>query len=145
MRNSSGHRKSQRLAYRQICDGGLLPRMRLMVYKAIYLYQEDNGVTSGELDRIISSEGDYWTRSASPRLNELVKLGVINELPLRRCAETNQTVIAYCTNGSLPNPLGLSGSAHRKTRKQLIERITKLKVRVQKLQRKIRRLTINDT
>jgi len=101
------HRESQTLAYHRIRDNGLLSRLRFLVYEAIYKHQGEDGVTSGELDRIISRDVNAWTRSASPRLGELVDLGTIEELPLRPCRETGQTVIAYRTTGELPNPDGL--------------------------------------
>ena len=96
------HRLSQTLAYHKISDEGLLSRLRFAVYKIIYEFDREDGMTSGELDREMSRHGS-WTRSASPRLNELVTLRVIQELPLRKCRETKQTVIAYRTTAKLPD------------------------------------------
>ena len=96
------HRISQTLAYRKIREDGLLSRLRFAVYKIIYEFDAEDGMTSGELDREMSRHGS-WTRSASPRLNELVTLEVITELPMRKCRETGQTVIAYRVTEKLPN------------------------------------------
>lgn len=94
-------RPSQAWAYHEIRDRGLLSRLRFLVYEAIYENPPD--ITSGELDRLMSSSLQSWTRSASPRLNELVRLGVIEELPERKCSVTGMTVIAYRVSGELPD------------------------------------------
>lgn len=92
-------------AYRAIKENGLLSELRMRVYEIIYAHQTTGtGVTSGEIDRIMSTDAGIWTRSASPRLSELVRLGVIEELPQRRiCRRTGMTVIAYQTTPCLPN------------------------------------------
>ena len=101
-------RPTQVAAFQQIEANGLLSKLRFDVYKAIYDNQEPRiGITSGELDRLLTGKLGAWTRSASPRLIELVRLDVIEELPTRKCRATGQTVLAYQTTGRLPNPDGL--------------------------------------
>lgn len=95
------HRESQRLAHEQIVASGLLSRLRLQVYRLVYEMQEPDGVTGGELDHAMSGELGF-TRSGSPRLNELEKLGVLEEMPLRKCHITGMLVIPYRTTGRLP-------------------------------------------
>ena len=108
------HRESQILAYQRIRDGGLLSRMRFLVYETIYRNQGGDGMTSGEIDRAISSDLRTWTRSASPRLIELVRLDAIEELPeLRPCRQTGMKVIAYRTTGRLPRPRLRRASSRR--------------------------------
>lgn len=102
-------RPSQARAFAEIRERGLLSRLRYLVYKAIYQQQTpDCGVTSGELDRALSNELGAWTRSASPRLIELVRLGVIEELPERRCKASGQKVLAYQTTDRLPAAAALA-------------------------------------
>lgn len=106
--HSDDMRPTQVSAFQRIKDGGLLSRLRFLVYETIYQLQKPGrGVTSGELDRHITRKKATWTRSASPRLVELVRLGVIEEMGERKCSVTGQTVIEYQTTGSLPNPSGL--------------------------------------
>jgi hypothetical protein len=102
-------RQTQAWAFQRIRDHGLLSRLRFLVFEAIHNRQKDGwkDVTSGELDRIISRKLETWTRSASPRLSELVKLGVIEECGNRECTVTKQTVIAYRQTGKLPDKDGL--------------------------------------
>ena len=102
--HSDQMRPSSALAFTEIKDSGLLSALRFRVYEAIYRLQTDErGVTSGELDRYITRQQATWTRSASPRLSELVRLGVIREMGERPCSVTRQTVIEYRTTGSLPD------------------------------------------
>ena len=99
----SNHRLSQTLAYHKIRDEGLLSRLRFAVYELLYNNDREEGLTSGEIDRMMSRRGG-WTRGGSPRLNELVTLSVVEELPeLRKCSETQQTVLAYRTTAKLPD------------------------------------------
>lgn len=96
------HRETQIEAFRTIMANGLLSRLRSEVYRLVFENQEPDGVTGGELDRLFSSQSRVWSRGASPRLNELVKLGVLDELEPRTCKATGMRVIAYMTNGRLP-------------------------------------------
>jgi len=106
--HSDDMRTTQVAAFAQIKDEGLLSKLRFTVYEAIYTLQTENrGVTSGELDRYISERQGGYTRSASPRLSELVDLGVIAEVGERKCSVTRQTVIEYRTTGQLPDAAGL--------------------------------------
>lgn len=103
------NRETQAWAYRNIRDSGLLSRLRFLVFEVIYEQQDlgPEGVTSGELDRRLSTLRATWSRSASPRLIELVRLGVIEELDPRECQATGQRVIAYKTTGRLPDRAAL--------------------------------------
>lgn len=92
-------------AYDTIKANGLLSKRRWEAYDLVFRH---GPLTSGELDRLESEQLGIWTRGASPRLNELVKLGVIAELPPRRCTATGQTVIEYDVTGKIPSPEALS-------------------------------------
>ena len=97
-------RETQVAAFQSILDGGLLSRMRTLVYTELHnAYLDGDTLTSGEIDRLLSAKLDTWTRAASPRLNELVRLGVIVELGKRPCRETRMTVLHYTVaEGVLP-------------------------------------------
>ena len=106
--HSEDMRTTQVEAFTTIKENGLLSQLRFIVYEAIYMLQgETRGVTSGELDRYISERQGGWTRSASPRLSELVALGVIKEAGQRKCSVSGQTVIEYRSTGELPDTEGL--------------------------------------
>ena len=120
--HSSKMRPTQVAAFKNIKENGLLSRMRFLVYQAIYWLQDDQqGVTSGELDRFISRQIATWTRSPSPRLSELVRLGVIEEIGKRKCSVTGQTVIEYRTTDNLPNPEGLKDYKPKKPSQAVLE------------------------
>jgi hypothetical protein len=108
-------------AFVEIKESGLLSELRFLVYEAIYTLQTaERGVTSGELDRYISQRKGTWTRSASPRLSELVRLGVIEEMGERPCSVTKQTVIQYRTTRCVPDDKALKRSKPRRPSKATI-------------------------
>lgn len=97
-------RDTQIQAYNEIASNGLLSLRRFQVYEIVVECDSEDGVTGGEVDRILSRRVHGWSRGGSPRLNELVKLGVIEELPEpRQCKETGMRVLAYRANGKLPS------------------------------------------
>lgn len=103
--NSDKMRVSQVSAFQTILENGLLSRMRFLVYQEIHeAYLQGQTLTSGEIDRILSGKLDTWTRAASPRLNELVRLKVIRELGEKRvCTATGMRVLQYTVEvGALP-------------------------------------------
>jgi uncharacterized protein YdaU (DUF1376 family) len=101
------HRRSQAEAFRVIQSSGLLRGLQWQTYRVIAKHQGAEGVTSGELDRALSQDAGTFTRSASPRLNELVRMGVLEELPRRECKATGARVISYRTTGRLPDKAAL--------------------------------------
>jgi hypothetical protein len=123
--HSQQMRESQKLAFENILSNGLLSLRRLQAYGGIYEMQYTGrvGVTSGELDRHCSKTIQGWSRSFSPRLIELVRLGVIYELPeLVKCTVTDQSVTGYMTTDSLPNNSKLKGLTKPKPHKNTITR-----------------------
>ena len=61
-------RETQVAAFQSILDGGLLSRMRTLVYTELHnAYLDGDTLTSGEIDRLLSAKLEIWTRAASPR------------------------------------------------------------------------------
>jgi hypothetical protein len=103
------------MAYQHIRDNGLLSEMRFRVFEEIvFAHEKGETLTSGEIDRILSRKKAAWTRAASPRLNELVKLGVIEEAGKRICSETGMLVLHYTPTGKLPDPKKLNTKVERR-------------------------------
>jgi len=121
--HSEKMRESQKLAFEKILNNGLLSRRRFQAYKCIYDNQHWDriGVTSGELDRYGSESIQGWSRSFSPRLVELVRLGVVEELPyLVKCSITGQSVTGYITTTRSPDSSKLKNSVVKKPHKKTI-------------------------
>ena len=82
-------------AYNAIVAGGLLNRMRTVVYRSLY---EHGPATGHEMDELLA------TQDAHKRLPELREAGVVREVGRRPCSVTGRNAILWDVTSRLPVP-----------------------------------------
>lgn len=120
-------RKTSALAYERIQEDGLLGRLQLQVYSALYHH---GPLTALEVCRQLGRLS--LQVSVSPRMCELKRRGAIEEVGERVCAVTGKTAIVWDVTGTLPTRLGKKASPG--------DRIAQLEATVAELAQKVERL-----
>jgi DNA-binding MarR family transcriptional regulator len=113
-------------AYRQIAAEGLLSRMRLAVYDALYRH---GPLTAGELTDYLHMR----QAAVSARLTELVTLSVATEIQERICTNSGRRVIEFDVTDKLPTRL----PARQSKSSRLKERIADLERQNAQLKREL--------
>lgn len=116
-------------AFREIRDSGVLSRQRWRVYRTLY---RCGPATASEV-YFKMNLGQTLQASIPSRLNELHKMGCVDEITKRKCSYTGKTCIVWDVNGKLPIPYK---SPPTKTQiiKELRKKNRKLKRIIKKLQ-----------
>ncbi len=92
-------RETSALAYQSVMDSGYIGKKQKEVYAGLFRHQNSTG------SELYSALG--WNRNPShsnigTRLGELRDMGVVDELPKRRCKITGHLAIEWQTNDAHP-------------------------------------------
>ena len=93
-------RKTSALAFQRIQEDGLLGRLQLQVYSALYHH---GPLTALEVCRHLGRLS--LQVSVSPRMAELKRMGAIEEAGERVCDVTGKTAIVWDVTGAVPTKL----------------------------------------
>jgi len=127
-------RKTSISVYHEMEDSGLLSERRWEVYKILWHH---GPMTSNEVFQYARLHGNPdYRHNTNARMTELRDRGVAEELGTTVCRVTGHTVILWDVTDQLPrDPDRVIGM----TRRQLLEEIRTLRLKVKELERRVRR------
>lgn len=88
-------RKTSSITYRAIVDEGLLSPLRLEIYTMLFIH---GPMTCKEVTKRIGAERD----SISPRMQEMVRMGVVEETGERMCSVSDRLAVLWDVTDQLP-------------------------------------------